>query len=220
MAVIGKGSAPLILELQHTLKKNANEINNKIQHLHGNATFVTQWVKNPAKWNRAKTIRRKGHSIFFPSNTEMISLTVYRITMTIFCSTGLHRAASKIWQRLAVKSRFTIRNIPMSWHKNYFYWKSCIFFNIVWSQVVPQMASIMKTNSSKHKTTSTLEQSTSKKKMEKQTFLAKNHYNKTLHAQCCRADIIHKDTTPICKYTFFQKLKQRNWKISSAGMQL
>ena len=42
MTVIGQGSSPLTLELQYTLKKNANEIINKILHLQANANFVTQ----------------------------------------------------------------------------------------------------------------------------------------------------------------------------------
>ena len=54
MTVIGQGSSPLILELQYTLKKNANEIINKIVHLQGNTTFITQSVKSTAEWNKKK----------------------------------------------------------------------------------------------------------------------------------------------------------------------
>lgn len=62
MTVIGQGSSPLILELQYTLKKNANEIINKIVHLQGNTTFITQSVKSTAERNKQKKIaRRKRH---------------------------------------------------------------------------------------------------------------------------------------------------------------
>lgn len=68
MTVIGQGSSPLILELQYTLKKNANEIINKIVHLQGNTTFITQSVKSTAERNKQKKKTQEGKDTetFFP----------------------------------------------------------------------------------------------------------------------------------------------------------
>lgn len=85
--------------------------------------------------------------------------------------------------------------------------------------ILHRLHPILQKTSSKHKTTATLEQSISRKKMKEQTFLAKNPYNKIWHAHGCRADILHKDMKPACKYTYYQNLKLKKWKISSIGMQ-